>query len=132
MPITAEDLAQLEARHLAFLRARLVSAEAEAEWRANLPVVWADLLSAKIGSLVDAPALAAALDATLTSDAVERAARPLGKLILPLVLRELGAEPGKLFDHIPAGARKKLEALLARPTALPDRAMRELAEQEAV
>jgi hypothetical protein len=132
MSISAEDLAQLQARHLAFLSARLVSPEAEAEWRANLPAVWADFLSAKVGDLVDAPALAAALDATLTAALVEHAARPLGKRLLPIVLRELQAEPGKLGDHLPADARRKLEALLARPAAFPDRALRELAEQEAV
>jgi len=132
MPLTSADLADLRARHLAFLAARLVSPEAEAEWRANLPLIFADLLSAKVTAVADAAALSAALDATLTADNVERAARPLGKLVLPLALRELGAEPGKLGDRVPAATRRKIEALLARPSAFPDRALRELADQEAV
>jgi hypothetical protein len=132
MPLTSADLADLRARHLAFLAARLVSPEAEAEWRANLPLIFADLMSAKVTSIIDPAALAAALDATLTAENVERAARPLGKLILPLVLREMKAEPGKLGDHVPAEARKKIEALLSRPSAFPDRALRELADQEAI
>ena len=132
MSISTEVLAELEARHLAFLSARLVSAEAEAEWRQNLPAVWADLLSTKVSALVDPAAAAAALDAVLTSEVVERAARPLGKAILPLVLRELRVEPGKAGEHVPAETKKKIEALLARPASFPDRALRELAEQEAV
>lgn len=132
MSLTPADLTQLRARHLAFLKARLVSSQAEAEWRANLAAGYRDLLAMKVDALVDAPAVAAALDAALTPANVERAARPLGQRILPLVLRELGAEKTKIGDHVPEATRKKIEALLARPSALPDRVLRELAEQEAV
>jgi len=125
-------LADLRARHLAFLAARLVSPAAEAEWRENLAAVWADLLAAKVSAVVDAEALTAALDAVLTSAAVEKAARPLGKLILPLVWREIEAEPGKIGDHVPVEARKKIEVLLSHPPAFLDRALRELADQDAV
>ncbi|MFT3774271.1 MAG: hypothetical protein QM820_53595 [Minicystis sp.] len=132
MPLSPADLAQLQARHLAFLEARLVSPAAEAEWRANLPAVYSDLLATKIAAIADAPAIAAALDSVLTSSNVERAARPLGKQILPIVLRELSAERGKLGAHVPAETRKKLDALLSRPAVFPDRALREIADQEAV
>jgi len=132
MSLTPEDLAQLRARHVAFLEARLLSPQAEAEWRANLAALWIDLCSAKVAAIADAPAIAAALDAVLTPEVVARAARPLGQRILPIVLRELAAEHSKLGDHVPEGARKKIEALLARPSALPDRILRELADQEAV
>lgn len=132
MPLTPADLAQLQARHLAFLKQRLVSPQAEGEWRANLAAGWRDLLATKVAALVDAPAIAAALDAAVTPENVERAARPLGRRILPIVLRELGAEHSKIGDHVPEATRAKIEALLARPSALPDRLLRELAEQEAV
>lgn len=132
MPLTQADLAQLRARHLAFLKARLLSPQAEAEWRANVAAIWKDLLAAKVSAIVDAPAVHAALDAVLTPEAVDRAARPIGQRVLPIVLRELGAEQSKLGDHVPEATRKKIEALLARPSALPDRVLRELADQEAV
>jgi hypothetical protein len=76
-PLTPEVLAELEECHLAFLTARLVSAEAAAEWRRNAPRVGEALLSARVGDVADAGALASALDAALGSEAVERAARPL-------------------------------------------------------
>jgi hypothetical protein len=132
MSLSPEILAELRARHLAFLEARLVGAEAEAEWRTNVAAIWADLLAARVRDLADAPALAAALDTVLTPDLVEKAARPLAQRILPLVLRELRAEPGKLADHVPAPTRAKIEALLSRPSLTPDRILRELAEQEAI
>src|SRR5512132_819820 len=112
MSISPADLAQLKERHLAFLAARLVSAEAEAEWRANLALGFADLLSTKVRDLVDAPALAAVLDTVLTEAAVAHAARPVADRILPIVLREISAEPGKVGDHVPEPTRKKIEALL--------------------
>jgi hypothetical protein len=132
MSLSPADLADLKARHVAFLADRLVSPAAEAEWRANFAALAADLLAARVTDLVDAEALAAALDAVLTSAAVEQAARPLGQLILPLVLRELGAEPGKVGAHVPAATRARVEAMLARPAPFLDRALRELADQEAV
>src|SRR5262245_14601612 len=132
MSLTPTDLAQLRARHLAFLKARLVSPQAEAEWRANLAAGYRDLLATKVLAVIDAPALAAALDAVLTPEAVTRAARPLGQHILPLVLRELGAEHSKIGEHVPEATRQKIESLMARPSALTDRILRELAEQEAV
>lgn len=132
MSLTPEILAQQKARHLAFLEARLVSAKAEAEWRDTAAAVLAALLGARIADLVDPGAVADALDAILTSEAVERAARPLGKRILPLVLRELSAEPGKLGDRVPAETRKKIDALFDRPAVFPARLFRELLEQDAV
>lgn len=132
MSLTPEDLTALEARHLAFLEARLVSAEAEREWTEGLARGFADLLAAKVRDLADAKALADALDRVLTPEVIEQAARPLGRQILPIVLREIEAEPGKVGGRVSAESRKKIEAILARPTMMPDRLLREIAEQEAV
>ncbi len=130
--LTPEILAELEARHVAFLEARLVSPEAAAEFRANASAVHDALLAARVADVVDAPALVAALDAALTRDAVERAARPLARRLLPVVLAELRAEQGKVKDRVPASARERLDALLARPGMMPERLLREVAEQDAV
>ena len=45
LALSPAALTALKARHLAFLEARLVSAEAEAEWTKSLGLVVADLLS---------------------------------------------------------------------------------------
>jgi hypothetical protein len=130
--LTPEILARLEERHLAFLCARLVSPEAAADWRSNAPRVGEALLAARVGEVVDPAALAAALEAALGGEAVERAARPLAKRLVPLVLAELRAEKGKVGDRFTPPARAHLDALVALPGLLPDRFLREIAEQDAV
>src|SRR5580704_138220 len=131
-PLPPDALAGLEARHLAFLEARLVSPRAAEAWRANLAALSGDLLAARVGDVVDAGALADALDRVLTGDAIERAARPAARRLLPLVLAELRAEGGVVGDRVPPAAREKIALLLERPGVLPDRMLRELAEQDAL
>src|SRR4051812_29970838 len=131
-PLTPEILAQLHARHLAFLEARLSGDAAAASFRASVAGAYDALLASKVGDVIDARALVAALDATLTSEAVERAARPLAKRALPVALAALRAEQGKVKDRVPFSAQQKLGALLARPGLMPERLLRELAEQDAI
>ncbi len=130
--LTPDALVEIRDRHVAFLVARLTSAEAEGELRDNLKAVYEALLAAPVGSVVDPSALAAAVDAALTSDAVEHVARPLSRRLLPLILAELRAEPGKVGDRVPLSAQGHLDALLARPALLPERFLREIAELDAV
>jgi hypothetical protein len=129
---TAELLHALEARHVAFLKERLVSDAAASEWRANVTGVREALLSARVGEVVDPKALADALDAALTREAVERVARPLARALLPLVLAELEADRTRVGDHLPVASRQRLEALLARPGLVPERLLREIAAQDAI
>jgi hypothetical protein len=130
--ITPEFFARQQERHVAFLAARLVSPEAAAEWVAAAPAIHDALLAARVGDVIDAASLAAAVEATLTGETVEQAARPLARRLLPIVLAELRAEGGLVKDRVPAPARERLDALLARPGLFPDRLLRELAEQDAV
>ena len=61
-PLTPEILAEQKARHVAFLQARLVSAEALAEWVAAAPAIHEALLSARVD---DGTLAAASWHATL-------------------------------------------------------------------
>ena len=99
-PLTPDVLAGLEARHLAFLEARLVSPRAAEEWRANLGAAYRDLLAARVGDVIDPALLADAIDRTLTGEAVERAARPVARRLLPVILAELRAERGTAGDRV--------------------------------
>lgn len=132
MVLTPEILAELEARHLAFLEARLVSPEAAAEWLDNAPAIHDVILAARVGDVVDPGALGAAIDAALTGEAVERAARPLLRKLMPVVLAELRSERGKVGDRVPAAARRHVDALIARPGLMPERLFREIVEQDAI
>lgn len=130
--IAPEILTRLRARHLAFLEARLASPAAAEEWRANVAAVYDALLVARVGSVVDPQALAHAVDVALTSDVVERAVRPLARRLRPLILAELRAEKGKVRDRVPASAQQHLDALVTRPGLMPERLLREVAEQDAI
>jgi hypothetical protein len=130
--LTPEILAELKARHLAFLEARLVSDAAAAEWRENLAAVHATLLATRVGNLIDGPALADAIEAALTRAAVEEAARPLAKRLIPFVRAALQAEKGKVKERVPASAQQKIDQLIARPGLMPERLLREVAEQDAI
>src|SRR5262245_43503804 len=102
-------LAALKARHIAFFQARIVSPKAEAEWRENLEAVHRDLLATRLRDLVRASALADAANALLTSDAVERAVRPIAKRALAELFAELRAEKGTVSDRVSPSARQRIE-----------------------
>ncbi len=131
-PISPAALTSLKARHLAFLEARLVSAEAEAEWKKHLGSVVADLLAIKIGDLASPRHLADAADALFTPEAVERTVRPLARHIVNVVLHELRAEKGTVGARVPAATKKRIDQLLERPGLFPDRLVRALSEEDAV
>jgi hypothetical protein len=132
MALTPEILAELRDRHVAFLSARLTSPEAAAEWVENAPRVHDAILAARVGDVIDVRALTAAVDAVLTGPAVERAARPLAKRLLPVILAELRAETARVGDRVPAPARQHVDELIARPGLMPERLLREIVEQDAV
>lgn len=132
LSLSPAALTALKARHLAFLEARLVSAEAEAEWKKSLGHIVADLLAIKIGDLASAQHLADAADALFTPEAVERAVRPLARHIVNVVLHELRAEKGTVGARVPAATKKRIDQLLERPGLFPDRLVRALSEEDAV
>src|SRR4051812_28715742 len=104
-------IAALKARHIAFFEARIVSSKAEASFRQNLAAIHQDLLATRLRDLVRASALADAANALLTSDAVERAVRPIAKRVLAEIFAELRAEKGKVADRISPSARQRIDAL---------------------
>jgi hypothetical protein len=130
--LTAEILAQLKARHLAFLEARLVSAEAAVEWRAQVGAACETLLAARVGQVVEASAVTDALDAVLTGEAVERVARPLAKRLLPVLLAEARAQKGTVRERVPAATQQRIDAFMARPGLVPERLLNEIVDQDAI
>lgn len=122
----------LRARQIAFFEARLTSPAAEEEWRASLASGYAELLSARVGDVIEPRALADAVDAALSSEAVRATLRPLAKAALKAAREEARASREKVGEHVDALARAKLDRLLERPKLFPDRLARELIKEEAV
>ena len=132
LSLSPAALAALKARHLAFLEARLVSAEAEADWKKSLGPIVADLLAIKVGDLASPQHMADAADALFTPEAVERTVRPLARHIVNVVIHELRAEKGTVGARVPAATKKRIDQLLERPGLFPDRLVRALSEEDAV
>ena len=132
LALSPAALTALKARHLAFLEARLVSAEAEAEWAKSLGPVVADLLSTRVGELASPARLADAADALFTAEAVERTVRPLARHIVSILLQELRTEKGTVGARVPAATKKRIDELLERPGLFPDRLVRAMSEEDAI
>lgn len=131
-PAARALLEDLKARQIAFFEERLVSAKAEEEWRSRVAAVFDELYATPVGRLADAGALADALDAALSTDAVRSAIRPVAKAVIAAAIAEIRANRARAGDHVPDAALPKIDALLERPKLFPDRLMREVVEQEAV
>lgn len=125
-------LADLKARQIAFFQERLVSAKAEEDWRSRAAAVYAELLATPLGQIADAAAIADALDAALSADAVKSAFRPLADAVLTAAASEIRSQRARVGDYIPDGSLAKIDRLLERPKLFPDRLMRQVVEQEAV
>lgn len=125
-------LDDLRTRQIAFFEARLVSPKAEEEWRSRVAAMYPELLATPLGRVVDARALADAMDAALSDDAMKTAMRPLARSAFAAALAELRQSRARAGDYIPDEALPKIDAFLERPKLFPDRLMREIVEQEAV
>ncbi len=130
--LTPELLSDLKARHIAFLEARLVSEAAERDFAANMETMRDALLSLKLGEIAPPDVVKGALLRIVTSETVDLALRPLVEEIGDAMLAELRADGRTVNECITPPTRKKIDQLLGRPGLVPERFLREMAEQEAV
>ncbi|UQA61148.1 hypothetical protein [Polyangium aurulentum] len=128
---TRAQLEDLEARHVAFLEARLRSPRAREEWRANVGAVLADLLRTPLGEVIEAQALGAAIEAALSRPLFDEIVRPALEQIAAEAHAHAMKAPDTIGTVVPPAARKRMEALLARPDVLPPKLIREIAVQDA-
>lgn len=128
---TRAQLEDLKAKHTAFLEARLRSPRAREEWRANVGAVLADLMRTPLGEVIEAEALGKALDALLARTLFDEVTRPAIEKIAPEAHAQAMKAPDAIGAHVPAPARARIEALLARPDVVPPKLIREIAVQDA-
>lgn len=130
-PAVRAALPELEARHVAYLEARLVSEEARAEWRANVSAAFAHLLATPVARLVSLEAVERALDATLDPTTFARTVRPIADAVALLESARLREDERPLGVYVPEAVRAQIDALLEQPGLVPERALREVLEHEA-
>ena len=131
-PATRALLPALRDRHVVFFQARLVSPKAREEWRRNLTEAWKALLAAPVGSLVDGPQVAAALEAALNREAIRATLRPALRASMRLTSARLRENGNQLNHYVPEEASKRINDLLELPGIMPERFLREMIEHEAV
>ncbi|WP_437952358.1 hypothetical protein WME98_17575 [Sorangium sp. So ce296] len=125
-------LNELKARQIAFLEARLVSEAAAREFRERLPAGFAALLATPLGELIDAGAVARALDALAAEESLRRAVRPAAAAALAALVEAARAERRRAKELMPEGARDKLDRILEQPKIVPERLVREVLESAAL
>ncbi|MRG94858.1 hypothetical protein [Polyangium spumosum] len=128
---TRAALEDLKTRHIAFLRARLSSPAARAEWQKTVADVLDELRFAPLGRVVEPSSLVSALDAAITKQTVDTKLRPAIERLAREVHAVLVKEDATIGSFVPEHARRELAALFARPDVLPPKLVREIAESEA-
>jgi hypothetical protein len=125
------DLDDLKSKQIAFLHTRLVSPAARAEWRTNLAKILDELLDQPLGQLVEANALAAAIDAALVRSVLDPTLQPVVARTVKELRALLVAERAKIGSFVPANAQQGLRELAARSFPLLAPLVREISEHEA-
>ncbi|WP_272458423.1 hypothetical protein [Polyangium jinanense] len=131
MQTTRAALEDLKTRHIAFLKARLTSPAARAEWQKTVADVLDELRFAPLGRLVEPSSLARALDSAITKQTVDGSLRPAIERLAREVHAVLVKERATIGSFVSGQAQKDLAALFARPDVLPPKLVREIAESEA-
>jgi hypothetical protein len=126
------SLAELRARHVAFVTARVRSETSRLEWRTNLEAAYQALLAAPLGELLVPSALEALVDEVLARRTVAEALHPIAVAAVEPVLAQLRAHGEPVGSYVPAAARRNIEALVSRPGVLHPHLVREVLGQEAL
>lgn len=131
-PSVRPHLPAIEAALVAWIRARLATDEAASSWKDVIAGGWRALEDAPLGALLDADALADAVESALSSGAFARAVRPVVARVFAEERARLVEEKRAAEAFVPRPARDRLDALLARPRLAPEKLVREVLEQDAI
>lgn len=132
-PAISRELAgELRRRHLEFLQARLVSPAARDEWIRGVADAWQALLATRWRDALEPGEVARVLQALLDADVVRSLVAPIAREGQRQVLEAIREHETPVGDHVPAEARRAIDALLERPGLVPDALVRKLFEQQVV
>jgi hypothetical protein len=125
MSLDDATIRALRARQVEHVRARLRGESGREALAANLAAGWDAILDAKVGDVLDAAAVARALESTVHGPLLDGAIRPVARAAVLIELARLREDPTELGAYVPEEARATLRELLARPGLLPERFVRE-------
>lgn len=119
------------ARHVAWAKARLRSAEGKRRLRENLEAGTRALLAAPVGQVVDEAALVRVAASFTAEPFVASLVRPVARTAVLLKMARLREAPEKLGTYVSPEARVAWERLLERPGLVPEKLVKELLAQRA-
>lgn len=125
MQLDDETIRGLRARQVEHVKARLRGASGQAALAANLAAGWRAILDARVADVVDAEAVARAIESVIEGPLLDRAIRPVARAAVLIELARLREDPTELGAYVPEETRETLRELLARPGLLPERFVRE-------
>jgi hypothetical protein len=132
MGLTSKDIADLRARHVAFLAERLVDDRAHGDFIRSFAAGYEHVLSLPLKQVVEPKILLDGIRGLLTNATVRGAFVPIGREINRRVIAALKSESTKLGDYVPAEARDAINELLARKDLLSEELIHKIFEDEVV
>lgn len=121
MQLDDDTIRDLRARQVEHVKARLRGDAGRAALAGNLAAGWRAILDAKVADVIDADAVARAIDAVVDGPLLDRALRPVARAAVLIELARLREDPTELGAYVPEETRATLRELLARPGLLPER-----------
>lgn len=129
----SNDTSHARIRRLAVrIQHELVQGPLREEWGNSAATVLAELQATPVRRLLDVERVRAALHASLSEPAVERATQPILRHVMTLVMARLAARREPLTEFVPERARQQLDELVAHPDIVPASIVREVMTDPAV
>lgn len=114
------------------IQQQLLQGPVRATWGAQAAALVNELLQTPVADLLDDRRVRSALRASLAEPAVERWTLPLVRRCMALVMTRLSARAELAEQFVPEGARRSLDALVARPDVVPAAIVQEVMRDPAV
>lgn len=126
LTLSAEQIAELRTRHVAFLAERLVSDRARADLVSSIAAGYDHVLSRPLRELVDPKTLVPAVADLFSEEAVRGLVSPIVSEVGRRLVAALREENTKLGDYVPKEARAAIDELIARPDLVPEELVRKI------
>ena len=125
LKLDAEVRAQLRAAQILHIKARLRSDRGRDELAKNLEAGWERVLASKVADVIDANAVAHAVEAVLAQPTLDHGLRPVARASVLIELARLREDREPLGTYVPNEARDLLGRLFETKGLLPERFVRE-------
>jgi hypothetical protein len=132
LALSADTLATLKRKHIAFLETRLSGDAARADWIASFRQGYEWALTQRVRELLKPDALTDGVLRALSSESVQTLFSPVARELSRRAFASLKSDASTVGDYVPEAARTAIQELLDKPDLVPPRLIRKVFEQEAI